>query len=75
MATCTSRLCTRSQLFYPTEANIGFGSVGGVREGDGEVTVVVTSNGRNEEAVNVMYSFRSGTAQGTYKIHILVQFQ
>ena len=33
-------------------------------ESDGEVILVVTSDGGNEEAVSVEYVYTSGTAQG-----------
>ena len=33
-------------------------------ESDGELILVVTSDGNNEEAVSVEYAYTSGTAQG-----------
>lgn len=56
--------------------SIGFrDTVGGitqVREGDSEVILVVTSDGRNQEEVSVEYILRSGTALGTNGEYVTV---
>ena len=54
-------------LILYVDATIGFRDATTVvraNESDGEVILVVTSDGGNEEAVSVEYAYTSGTAQG-----------
>ena len=60
------RPCHLIPIYY-VDAIIGFRDATTVvraNESDGEVILVVTSDGGNEEAVSVEYAYTSGTAQG-----------
>ena len=58
---------TSAILFLYVDATIGFRdaiTVVRANESDGEVIILVASDGGNEEAVSVEYGYKSGTAQG-----------